>query len=220
RTGNKLPKPPHALHQLRAINGTLFIERHGRRRSDSSLADLADVATLRITGAAEEWTKAPALQLHRLATQLASLGFRSLFARNLRLTRITRAVRTGRRLSIARRIAVQTFQVWTKAPPLLDHARRVALQTDFFSRNALLFDVFDVTLKLFQVAFKLVVELAQRLGPTDLPFLDLVELFFHTRRVALVEEIVEAAVDQEIVDGLAECGGMKTSLHFLDVLAL
>src|SRR5262249_22039942 len=164
----ELSKAPNTLHQLRAINRTLLIERHRRRCGNSSLPNLADVATLRITRAAEEWTKAPALQLHRLATQLANFRFRSLFARKLRLRRISRAIRTCRRFGITRGFAVETFQVWTKAPPLLDHARRVALQTDFVRRNVLLFDVFDVTLKLFQVTFKLVVELAQRFGPTDL----------------------------------------------------
>src|SRR6185503_16388743 len=111
RTGNKLPKPSDTLHQLRAINRTLFIERHWRRRSDSSLPNLADVATLGITRTAQEWTKASTLQLHRLPTQLARLRFRSLFARYLRLSRIVRAIRTSRRLSIARRFAVETFQV-------------------------------------------------------------------------------------------------------------
>src|ERR1051325_348276 len=220
RAGDKLSKAPDTLHELRTINRTLLVERYRRRCGNSSLPNLADVPTLGITSATEERTKAPALQLHRLATELARLRFCSLVARDLRLRRISRAVRTGRRLGVTRGLAVETFQVWTKAPPLLDHARRVALQTDFFSRNVLLFDVFDVTLKLFQVAFKLVVELTQCLGPTDLSVFYLVELFFHARRVTLVEEIVEAAVDQEIVDGLPEGSRMKTALEFLDVLAL
>src|SRR5204862_7092180 len=61
RTRNKLSKAPEALHQLRSINRTLLIERHGRRCNDSSLPDLPDVATLRISGAAEKWSKASAL---------------------------------------------------------------------------------------------------------------------------------------------------------------
>src|SRR5262249_36579920 len=112
-----------------------------------------------------------------------------------------------------------TFQVGTKASPLLHHARRVALQTHLFSRHTLLFDVLDVTLKLFQIAFKLFVKLAQRLGPLEFSVFDLVELFFHPSGVSLVEEIVETAFDQKIVNGLAECRRMKTALNLLDVLA-
>src|SRR6185369_10097517 len=203
RTRNKLAEASKALHQLRPINRTHFVERNRRGSSDARLADLPDVPTFGITSAAEKWTKASTLQLHRLTTQLTNLRLGGcFFARRLWLSRI--AVRTGRRLSIPRRFAIETFQVRAEASPLLHHARRVALQTHFFSGHVLFFNVFDVALKLFQVTFKLVVELSQRLGPTDLPFLDLVELFLHARGVALVEEIVEPTVNQQIVDGLAE----------------
>src|SRR6185437_4303552 len=208
------------LHELRAINRTFLVDRHRRRRGHTSLANLPDIATLRITSAAQEWTKTTTLQLHRLAAQVACLRFGCFFTRGLRLARTAVAIRRGRRFRIARRFAVETFQVRTKASPLLDHARRVALQADLLGWNVLLFNVFDVTLKLLQVSLKLVVELAQRFGPTDLPFLDFVKLFFHARGVSLIEEIVEAAVDQKIVDGLAERGRMKASLQLLDVLAL
>ena len=65
--------------------------------------------------------------------------------------------------------------------------------------------------KLGQVVLELVVELVQRIGPLELAFLDLVQLFFHPRGVGFVEEIVKPAFDQNIVDGLAQRGRMKAA---------
>src|SRR5262249_31641429 len=62
RTGDELAVATKTFDELRAINRTFLIQRHWRRRGDSRLADLANVATLRITRAAEEWTKTSPLQ--------------------------------------------------------------------------------------------------------------------------------------------------------------
>src|SRR4029079_15876629 len=43
RTRDKLSETPETLHELRAIHGTLFIERHWRRCGHASLANLSDV---------------------------------------------------------------------------------------------------------------------------------------------------------------------------------
>ena len=61
RTRDKLAETPDALHQLRAIDRTLFIERHWRRCGHASLANLSDVPAFGITCASEEWTKASTL---------------------------------------------------------------------------------------------------------------------------------------------------------------
>src|SRR6185295_12239545 len=104
------------------------IERHWRRRCDSGLSNLTDVATLRITSAAKKWTKATALHLHRLAAQFTCFRLLAIFTRSLRLRRIAGAVGARGWLSIACCFAVETLQVWTKSSPLLDHARSVSLQ--------------------------------------------------------------------------------------------
>jgi hypothetical protein len=46
----------------------------------------------------------------------------------------------------------------------------------------------------------------QRVAPVDFSFFDFVELFFHPRRVSLVEKVVETG-DENIVDGRAESVG-------------
>ncbi len=73
-------------------------------------------------------------------------------------------------------------------------------------------------MNLLRSSLKLVIELMQRVGPLELAFLDLIQLFFHARRVSLIEEIVKAAFDQQVVDSLAQAGRMKTSFQLLDVL--
>ena len=63
------------------------------------------------------------------------------------------------------------------------------------------------------------VELLQRVGPVQLPFLHLVQLLFHARRVGDVEDVAEV-LHQQVAHHHAEFGGMEAALLLLDVLAV
>src|SRR5205085_7880768 len=80
---------------------------------------------------------------------------------------------------VPRGAAVVALQIFSKAAQLLNHARRVALQTNFFSRSFLLLDVFGVLLKLRQIVLEFVIEFVQRVGPLELAFFDFIQLVFH-----------------------------------------
>ena len=97
------------------------------------------------------------------------------------------AVGTGLWFGVARRLTIQTLQILSEASPLQNHARRFTLQTDLIGRSVLFFDLGDMVLKLVQVVRKLPVKLMQRVGPLQLPFFDLIEFLFHSRRVSFVE---------------------------------
>ena len=58
-----------------------------------------------------------------------------------------------------------------------------------------------------------------RLAPVELAVLDLVEFLFHPRRVADVEDVVEAR-DQQVGHHHAEFGRQELAAFLLDVLAL
>ena len=63
---------------------------------------------------------------------------------------------------------------------------------------------FMYVLNLARSTNKLVVELFQRRRPLNFSFFNCVQFLFHARRVSLVEEIVEAALDQKVADGRSQ----------------
>ena len=73
---------------------------------------------------------------------------------------------------------------------------------------------------MIQVLAELAVELFERIGPLQLPVFDLVQLRFHSGGVGFIEEVVEPAVNQHIVNCLAERAGIKASFLLFDVLAI
>ena len=60
----------------------------------------------------------------------------------------------------------------------------------------------------------------KRIRPLQLSFFDLIKLLLHPRGVGFVEEIVEAALNQNIIHRLAERGRMKAAFFLLDVFAI
>jgi hypothetical protein len=71
----------------------------------------------------------------------------------------------------------------------------------------------------FEVLHEALVELAHGLAPVELAFFDLVELLFHARRVAHVEDVVEA-FEQQVGHHHAQLGGLEFAAFLGDVLAL
>jgi hypothetical protein len=96
------PKRPETLHQLRAINRTLLIERHRRRRSHSALGNLANVAALGITVQPRNGPKRPRFNCIGLPHKLANSGS-ALLRRRLWRRAALRAIRPAGGFSIARR---------------------------------------------------------------------------------------------------------------------
>ena len=74
-------------------------------------------------------------------------------------------------------------------------------------------------LRLLAVLDELAVELRERLAPVELPFLDLVELLFHPRRVLGLEEVVEALA-HEVHDDAAERRRREAPVLLPHVLAV
>src|SRR5205085_446278 len=102
----------------------------------------------------------------------------------------------------------------------LDDHRRAAVLALLVGRDGLLLAPLDISLEGFQVARELLVELAERGRPRELALFDLVKLLLHPRRVGLVEEVVEATLDQKVVDGHPERRRVEATLDALDVLAI
>src|SRR5690606_9099206 len=83
-----------------------------------------------------------------------------------------------------------------------DHSG-AAFFTNLVGRNRRLFLVLYGFRRRREVFRKAVIEFVQGLSPIKVSVLDLVEVFFHPRRVCRVKDIIET-LDQKIVNGRAE----------------
>src|SRR4030095_1184720 len=103
-----------------------------------------------------------------------------------------------------------------EASELDDHPRAVFL-ADLVRWDRHLLLALDELGRVLQLFGKFSIELSQRILPLKLSVFDLVELLFHLRRIAFVEDVVEC-LDKEIVNRNAKRRRMESSFDLLDVL--
>ena len=195
----------HPFLALRTADpGGLGCRRRGHR--------LADVLALRISGAADERAEAAAAHGHRLAALLAR--------RYVRVGR-GRCRVVGGLVGIARVVAGGVGRARNEATVAAEPKGQsgTTLGAVLIERHAVLLDVRHLAAGALEIAGELVVELAQRGAPLEFAVLDAIQLHFEARGVALVQNVVEAALE-ESVDDQTQGAGPKPTLLFLGVFAL
>src|SRR5262249_48151903 len=151
------------------------------------------------------------LELHWLATVLASLLRRlrvSLFAGFVvDLGNVTSSLAFG---------IVCASEELAIASELYCH-RRTAVLTFLIGQYFLALHVAHVFLGARKIGCELTVKLCEGLGPSHLSFFDLVQLFFHVRRVFDVEQIVKT-LDQQVAHDLTQLSRVEPTFLAFGVL--
>ena len=187
----ELAEPALLEHQVRLALRALLVEdlvRLGGRQALLRRDDLPRRLALRVAGAGQELTEAPALERHRLAAVLAVLF--DLPALGVRLGRSrARACSRTRDSALHARNMPNLPALITIGEPHLSQATfgiglDALLEVDHFLGGAL------------QVLLELLVEARRARTCSRLPVLDLVELFLELARVVDVEDVVERRAEQ------------------------
>ena len=101
----------------------------------------------------------------------------------------------------------------------LDHQRRAALFTLLVGGLLHPLDVFHVLFGILQVLLEFLPEVRHGVLPLLFSFFDFVELFFQTRRVLHIENVLEV-LDQQIGDDETNLGRNKLAAELLNILPL
>ena len=200
------------LHQLRFALGTLFIQQLVRLEGSArSGLQAPRRLAIGIARAGQEHSPAAALDHHFAPAVVA--GFDLDFAVGALGRQLGRKVADEIAIRIAR-----TAQEKSVAADAFEQFALPALLALLPGGNARLVGL-HLALGLFEVLREAAIEFLDRFLPGQLAFFDFVELFFHARREAHVENILET-LDQQDAHFFAQHGGRKASLILGDVFAL
>ncbi len=209
--GDKLAVASKLLHQVAlALRAFLF------ERNIFALlaADLFGRLAIGVTGAGEELPEAALLQNHGPAAVLAVLLL--VLLADLGLFAVRQIERDFAGVG-ALRIAGAGNEAAVLAP--LDHHGLAALFADEVGRLLHPLDVGHVPRGMLQILLEAAVEISHGHSPFEFAVFDLVQLFFHARRVLHVEQVVEA-LKQQVRNHHTQLGRAELAAFLADVLAI